>query len=108
MFPALLEVNIFSSEWVVNYGVPKATNFNCNLKKKPTNGYGIITGIKNATIRIRDEEGKIMGLDLGVCTKVLAMRSNFVPEAGDLIDWEGDSVSSIVANVHVARIFRDK
>ena len=78
------------------------------MKKNPTQGYGIITGIKNATIRIRDEDGKIMGLDLGVCTEVYAMRSNFVPEAGDLIDWEGDSISSIVANVHVARIFRDK
>ena len=93
---------------MVKYGVPKTTNFNCNVKNNPTTGYGIITGIKNATIRVRDESGKIMGLDLGVCSEVYAMRSNLVPEAGDVIDWEGDALSSIVANVHVARIFRDQ
>ena len=68
-FPILQKFNIFSTDWIVRYGVPPtSSNFDCSIKNKPGTGYGIITGIEKATIRMRDVNNKIYGIDLSICT----------------------------------------
>lgn len=56
-------------------------------------------------MRVRSVDGKIYGLVFGLCTQLKARRPSYVPKIGDFIDWEGEQVSPVVTNVHIARMF---
>ena len=36
------------------------------------------------------------------------MSNNFVPQKGDIIDWEGNFIGPNIANAHLIRIFRNE
>ena len=50
-------------------------------------GYGMITAMNKGSIRVRDEYGNIYALYLGGCSVFEAVKKNFVPEIGDLVEW---------------------
>ena len=83
-------------------------NFVCDTPRKPVRGYGMITGISRGMIRVRNQQNQVVGLQLGICTELLAVSNRQIPEIGDVIDWEGDYVSQLVVNIHLARIFKDE
>ena len=76
------------------------------MKKKPVYGYGIVTAINKSAMRVRDKEGNIYALYLGVCSELEGIKTDFVPEVGDYIDFEGDLVVHGIVNTHNARIYR--
>ena len=83
-------------------------NFVCDSAKRPVRGYGMITGISRGMIRVRNQENRVVGLQLGICTEMLGLNRRQIPEIGDVIDWEGDLVSPLVVNIHLGRIFKDE
>ena len=72
---------------MIRFGVPTASNFNCAVKEDPGSGYGVIVDIKNAMMRVRDENERLVGLYLGICSSIMAETADYVPEIGDLIEW---------------------
>ena len=57
-------------------------------------------------MRVRDSSGNINALYLGVCSELMGIKTDFVPEVGDFIDWEGDLVVNGIVNIHKSRIYR--
>ena len=107
LIPHLQPINIFSTAWVLKYGVPTTHKFLCRTKKNPIYGYGIITAINKGAIRVRGEDGEINALYLGVCSELEGVEKNFVPVIGDLVEFDGDQVITGIVNIHKARLFRN-
>lgn len=62
-------------------------NFVCDLARRPVRGFGMITGLSNGLIRVRNRQNEVMGLQLGICTELMALSTRHIPEIGDFIDW---------------------
>ena len=92
---------------MIKYGVPTTYAFTCEPSSGQVFGYGIITAMNKGSIRVRDEYGNIYALYLGACSVFEAVKKSFVPEIGDLIEWEGKMVVSGIANVYRARLFEN-
>lgn len=88
----------------MNYGPPKLENFACGNSN--FTGYGILTDIEGEMFRVRTADKRIFGLVLGSCTDLKSRRSSYIPSIGDIISWEGEQISPIIINVHVARMFK--
>ena len=80
-------MNIFSSAWILKYGVPSTSLFSCKFNDKTDTGYGVIIAMDKGQIRVQEENGRVMVLYLGVCTTIRGMRKTFVPVPGDIIEW---------------------
>ena len=54
MYPILQKINIFSTNWILQYGIPSTYFFSCKYSHRETFGYGIITAINAGSLRVRD------------------------------------------------------
>jgi hypothetical protein len=99
-------VNIFSSEWIIKYGVPSTSLFSCGKNSRTMRGYGMIVSMDKKHIRVQTEDGWQSALYLGGCSTLMGIRKSFVPIPGDIIDWQGERIVTGVINLHQANIYR--
>lgn len=61
--------------------------------------------MSKGSIRVRDENGEIFALSLGICSLLKGIDKNFVPKIGDVIEWKGGIAVTGTINIYNACIF---
>ena len=88
------------------YGVPRPFRFGCSTIENLTEGYGQIVKIESSMVRVLDvRNGSNYDLHIGICSRINAKNSFYVPKVGDIIDWEGIPESFSVYNIHRAQVY---
>ena len=98
-------INIFSSGWIMSYGVPKTFPFSCRSSSQLETGYGWVMRIGKGEIQVRDFSDNYYFLRLSICTKLLGIASSYVPKVGDVVDWSGSLQSYGIFNAYRADFY---
>ena len=63
---------MFSTNWILKYGVPSTYSFACEAKNKQIEGYGAIISVQKGAIRVKNADKTVSALNIGNCSSLFA------------------------------------
>lgn len=100
----LSAINIFSSGWIIKYGVPKTFSFTCKALGT-ISGYGYVRNIVGGSIEVADPFGNNYILRISFCTKLMGKDSSYVPKINDMVDWTGTTIETNIYSTYRAYFY---